>query len=124
MNFGHSSKVSTKVHEENLLTLDQTIQTIQVSLSAFQKSNIKILYLHNDRPLLTSYAQKIVANLEECRKLGLISKIGVSVYEEEDVTRFRDAHPEIKVFQLPENICDRRLYDSKELLQMKVMGIN
>ena len=115
-------EVSSKLNESDCLTLDQTIQTIQKILDRLQLTKLDVLYLHNDEPLALSYSQEVLTNLNLCREMGMFSRIGVSLYDKTNIIRIRDTYPEIKVFQVPENIADRRLLRSKELMDMKNNG--
>jgi aryl-alcohol dehydrogenase-like predicted oxidoreductase len=114
--------VSSKIKESDCLTLDQTIYSVEKIRNRIKGIKLDTIYLHEAKPLLSSYSQKIVANLDDCRKRGLFSQIGVSLYEEEDIIRINEAYPEIKVFQVPENVADRRLLESKKLMSMKDKG--
>jgi len=114
--------VSSKIKESDCLTLEQTINSVEKIRNRIKGIKIETIYLHEDKPLLSSNSQKIVTNLDECRKRGLFSKIGVSLYEEEDIIRVSESYPEIKTFQVPENVADRRLLESKILMSMKGNG--
>jgi aryl-alcohol dehydrogenase-like predicted oxidoreductase len=50
--------------------------------------------------------------------MGLADYIGVSVYTLDDLLECKKVLPDLSRFQVPENICDRRLSRSKEMLEL------
>ena len=122
--FGLNSiiKISSKINENECLDFNKTINTIQKILIELKQSKLDILYLHNAHPLTTNQAVKILSNLKKCKEIGMFSQIGVSLYELEDIVRISSTYPEVTAIQIPENICDRRLSDSKLLIDLKSRG--
>ena len=73
---------------------------------------LSVLYLHDENLLSASTAKEISKGMNKILEFGLAKQVGVSVYSEEGIARSKKIIPELSVFQVPENICDRRLIDS------------
>jgi hypothetical protein len=54
--------------------------------------------------------------------LGVVEKWGVSVYTEDQIEPIIRKFPNIKVFQVPENVLDQRLKDSKYIQELSESG--
>jgi aryl-alcohol dehydrogenase-like predicted oxidoreductase len=54
---------------------------------------------------------------------GLSNRVGLSCYKVSEVLYARKLFPEMTVFQLPENIADRRKQNSKELRELAYSGV-
>lgn len=111
-NAGHKFDVSTKISYEDCLNPKTIESFITESLKRLQVSQIEILYLHDEKSLLEEDASQLLKELENLRKCGLFKKLGVSVYTEASLKFLMQKFQQIDVFQVPENICDRRLRES------------
>jgi aryl-alcohol dehydrogenase-like predicted oxidoreductase len=67
-------------------------------------------------------ASEISFGLREVLNQGIAKRIGVSIYSEAAISLNKRILPELSVFQVPENICDRRLMYSKEVLRLASQG--
>lgn len=61
--------------------------------------------------------------LRSGRENGLISRIGVSIYNLEDLKLALEVFPDLDLLQLPANILDLNLLDSEEVVQLKSRGV-
>lgn len=61
--------------------------------------------------------------LRSARDSGLISRIGVSIYNLEDLKLALKVFPDLDLLQLPANILDLNLLESDEVLQLKENGV-
>jgi aryl-alcohol dehydrogenase-like predicted oxidoreductase len=109
---GHNFDLSTKISYEACLNPKNIENFITESLKRLQVSQIEILYLHDEKSLLEEDANLLIKELENLRKCGLFKKLGVSIYTEASLKFLMQKFQQIDVFQVPENICDRRLRES------------
>lgn len=125
-----SFNVTSKTrHFENLEINEDDIHLLKDDLSQtlnnLQQNNLYGLLVHNAEDIMKAGAEKLFDSLEELKKNGDISKIGVSVYDpmqlEYIIKRFS-----IDLVQLPFNIFDRRMIDSGmfEILSKKKIEIH
>lgn len=89
-----NSEILAKVKEELLIDLKR------LGLSCLWG-----YYFHTPEYI---YNKKAIAALMECKKEGLVSNIGVSVYEPKDA--YYAAKSGIDIIQIPYNILDQRLH--------------
>jgi aryl-alcohol dehydrogenase-like predicted oxidoreductase len=87
------------------------LDKINESLRKLKKENIYALLLHDTNILKGSDGPKILNALQTAKKENLINKIGVSIYDPEELDKMHDFR-EIDVVQAPFNIFDRRLETS------------
>lgn len=65
------------------------------------------LLLHNPKELLKFYAEDYYAMLKDYKDLGLVEKIGVSVYSPIEAQQIIDRY-DIDILQIPMNVFDQR----------------
>lgn len=109
---GHNFVVSTKISYEACRNPKTIESFIAESLKRLHVSEIDTLYLHDEKSLLEEGASLLLKELENLRKRGLFKKLGVSIYTEASLKFLMQKFEQIDVFQVPENICDRRLRES------------
>jgi len=109
---GEEFFVSTKVSLESSKNPKKLRRSIFESMEKLQVSEIEILYLHNERTLLEDNPRLLLDELERLKSEGIYRKLGVSIYTGDILQILRKEFAEIDVFQVPENICDRRLRDA------------
>ena len=112
-----SHKVISKV---NTSDLEKTIkEQCQNSLLSIRQSKLEGYLLHNLRSL---YDNKAIWNeLEELKQLGLVKKIGFSMYNPLDLETLLKSNIIPDIVQLPLNILDRRF--SPYFTQLKSYGV-
>lgn len=100
----------------------QWLDTLALSLDRLKVSTVYGLLVHQARDLDKPGWQYLVEALQEAQRRGLVSRIGVSVYDETQLrlagSRFRS-----ELVQLPLNTLDRRLIESGALARLKARGI-
>jgi aryl-alcohol dehydrogenase-like predicted oxidoreductase len=104
--------ISTKVSPEACLDPKIVKRTVMDSLERLGRNEIEILFLHDENALLSEHAIELISELLKLKEEGIYKKLGVSIYTERSLKILRTKYPEIDVFQVPENICDRRLRNS------------
>jgi len=81
------------------------------SLTDLKKDRVYGVLFHNAGDLLKHGSNKIFNRLIDFKQAGKIKKIGVSIYNHEQLQSILDSF-DIDIVQLPFNILDKRLVDS------------
>jgi len=93
--------------------------------STLKKLNVKKIYgmhIHSTKFLLDKKGASIYKGLAYAKKIGLIKKIGVSIYTEEELKRIISKY-KIDLVLLPFNIFDQRLLKTNILKKLKDKNI-
>ena len=118
-NFNCYSKISFKAlnsSKEVLLSLNNSLKTMEID-------SLKGLYFHNSTELLATPSAQVETLIDAIEETKKVEKIGASVYELSDLLTIHERHPRISLFQVPENIADRRLRHSTHLKSLYEKGI-
>lgn len=90
------------------LKIDEFVRKqLEGSLERLGLSSIYGLLLHNPEDLFNKGGKALLATLIELKSLGIIHKIGVSVYDPQELRRVMKIMP-LDLVQLPLNLLDRR----------------
>ena len=94
---------------------------LKLSLSRLSINSVYGLLLHRPWQLKGPLGNETLLTLEELKQSGIIKKIGISIYDPEDL----DGLPlkAIDIVQAPYNIFDRRLITSGAAAKLKDLGI-
>lgn len=113
----HSLKpaIDTKLNEENCQTSEMIVKTAKNLCEKIGVTTLSVLYLHDEQLLQSALASEVSRGLRDVLTLGIAKEIGVSVYSKAGVLENKKVLPELSVFQVPENICDRRMIASSEI---------
>jgi len=114
--------VNAKLDEESCQTGELVIQRTREILARIGINQLSVLYLHNEALLDSPIGPEIKRGLEAVLDLGLAKKVGASVYSEDSIFALKRIFPKLSEFQVPENICDRRLFGSKKVLELACEG--
>lgn len=98
------------------------VAQIQGSLSRLNVKRIYGVLIHNPSDLMSEKGKALMDGLEILRSMGVISKMGASIYNPKALDGFIGRYP-IDIIQAPLNIMDRRLMESGWLSRLKGMGI-
>jgi aryl-alcohol dehydrogenase-like predicted oxidoreductase len=112
-------RISTKIGPSACQNIGILKDSIDTSLAKLKISRIDTLYIHDERVLLDGNGANVIRNLESLKSSGVYSKLGVSVYRLESLFEIIKKFPSIKVFQVPENICDRRIQESEPFAKLQ-----
>lgn len=96
--------------------------SVMSSLDRLKVSGLAGLLLHHPADLLGSQGEALYAAMHEMKSLGLVRKIGISIYHPDEL----DTLPKRMAFDLvqaPFNILDRRLIDSGWLGRFHDLGV-
>ena len=107
--------ITSKMGQDSFINSDIFVSSLTTCLKQLGTKRLDVLLIHNFETLLQSNVHDIRKSLIQAIELNLVSKIGISVYSEEEVFYAKEVIPELSVFQLPENICDQRLGNSKQI---------
>ena len=115
-------KVSSKISKENSSSAKLMLASVRETLFRTRVGKLENLYLHDPDALSRKEASETIAGLKEIIELGLANRVGVSVYSLHALLRAKETFSGLTVFQVPENICDRRLLKSSELADLQSQG--
>ncbi len=102
--------------------VDALVNDLSQSLQLLKRENIYGLLVHNADDLLKPGSEKIFQQLNRFKQQGLVSKVGVSVYTENQIQEIIDRF-DIDLIQLPFNIIDWRLVGTGILNKVYSKGI-
>ena len=122
LNHSAQPKISTKISQENSKSAKLMLSSVKESLLRTRVKKFDNLYLHDPEALIGRAAAETIAGLKEIIDSGLANRVGVSVYSLEGLLKSKASFNELTVFQVPENICDRRMFDSNELMDLGLQG--
>ena len=127
MNAEHSFDIVTKtipVKKEEITTQDIKVVRagFEISLQRLKKSSIYGILLHHADDLKSKNAELLYKYLLELKTEGKVRKIGVSVYDNEQIDYILDHFP-IDLIQIPMNIFDQRLLQTGALKKLKAHNI-
>jgi aryl-alcohol dehydrogenase-like predicted oxidoreductase len=108
-------KISSKISRENAKSAKLMLQSVRETLFKTKTRKLKNLFLHDPEALIGIKAHETIVGLKELISLDLVERIGISVYSLESLLRAKELLPDLSIFQVPENICDRRILKSKDL---------
>lgn len=102
-------QISTKLSAIETKSEKLIRNSIEKSLTRLQIETIETLYLHDESNLLHEDGDDLFSILQKLLSEELVREIGVSIYTYEKLAANYGSFPELSAFQVPENICDRRL---------------
>jgi aryl-alcohol dehydrogenase-like predicted oxidoreductase len=109
-------KKRTKFFIENLE------KKIKKELKLYKINKFYAILFHDSKDVKSKYGNEFLKKIMNIKKIGLVDKIGISVYETSELDlilkRFR---PDI--VQFPVSIIDRRFLNKKLILKLKKMKI-
>ncbi len=110
---------NSEITSNDLELLDQDFSR---SLDNLKQDSVYGVLVHNADDLLKPGSDKIFDKLQELKQEKKIEKIGVSIYDHNQLQAILENF-DIDLVQLPFNILDRRLIDSGMLSMLKNQGI-
>lgn len=61
--------------------------------------------------------------LREARSAGVIERVGVSIYDRDDLDLVLETFPDLDLLQIPGNVVDRRLLDDTDVAELHDAGV-
>ena len=95
---------------------------VEASLAALGRLNVEIVLLHDWDALSAPTQRQAAAALRGAKAAGLVTRIGVSVYDEAGLVSAAEAFERLDVVQVPANALDRRLDASGTLAALRSGG--
>jgi aryl-alcohol dehydrogenase-like predicted oxidoreductase len=116
-------RISSKISSESSTSARGILESVHRTLLQTKTKKLKNVYLHDPAALTGPRARETFSGLRELVSLNLVERIGLSVYDLDSILRARESFPELNTFQVPENICDRRMRHSKDLIDLHQDGV-
>lgn len=122
MQISHTYKIVTKINPLSRVVVDsETLSNIEhdfySSLVRLKTDNIYGLLFHNANDLRKKGIDKVFNFLLSLKQQGLIKKIGISIYDEDQID-YVLARFKIDLIQVPINLFDQRLHRSGVLKKL------
>ena len=117
-----NKKITTKLTINRKCTFNHVLNLAKRSLFEAKQDSFYSLLVHNSDALNYENADEIVAAFEECKRLELTERIGVSCYEASDLITISSRYDSFSEFQMPENLMDQRNFSNPRLQIMKESG--
>ena len=112
-------QISTKVAGADPATV---AGQVGASLAALGRLDVEIVLLHDWDALSAPTQRQAAAALRGAKAAGLVTRIGVSVYDEAGLVSAAEAFERLDVVQVPANALDRRLDASGTLAALRSGG--
>jgi aryl-alcohol dehydrogenase-like predicted oxidoreductase len=114
--------VTSKLGKSAFSSKETFISEINSIINDLGIRKLDVLLIHDFEILLNHDKGYLRRLLHEVQQMNLVSRIGISVYSEEEVHHSKIIVPELEVFQIPESICDRRFGNSRKLRKLADSG--
>ena len=109
----------TKIEKEDVARLKDIFRS---SLDKLRQPNLYGLLVHHAVDLLKDGGQYLWEGMQELKEMGLVQKIGASLYSPIELNRFLEKYtPDI--VQLPINVFDQRMIQNGNLQHLKSQGV-
>lgn len=120
--FKLNNKITTKIIIEKNDKFDSITRRVKKSLTRVKQECFYNVLIHNAESLYKENAFEIVKGLESCITEGLTQQIGVSCYEIGEIEYIKSNFNNIKNFQIPENVLDKRNFENIDLQRLYLNG--
>jgi aryl-alcohol dehydrogenase-like predicted oxidoreductase len=123
----HQFKIVTKTNKiEKSVVSDEDVELVLTnfhwSLHQLQQSAVYGLLVHHVDDLLAVGGERLFGRLELLKAEGLVEKLGVSVYDQEQAEKLLDKYA-IDLIQIPLNVFDQRMLKNGYLSFLKKAGV-
>lgn len=112
-----------KISPKHFSSKNAFLKSVEGSLKRLRQDSTFAIMLHGLGDSLNKSADSVKSALNTVLDEGLTNRVGVSCYEIAEVLDARKQFPEMTIFQLPENIADRRKQNSEKLIELFHLGI-
>ena len=114
--------IITKLSKEECLSFDSIRGAINETLMRTGQSKLHGVLLHDPRILHDSRFTHLKKSLNRILEDELVGRFGFSSYTVDDLILAKKLIPDLSIFQIPENVCDRRNYNNELLLELSELG--
>jgi aryl-alcohol dehydrogenase-like predicted oxidoreductase len=115
-------EVISKISDVHDFSSQKLIKELKESITKLGITKFSAILFHKTELLAEYPARVINETINRILNAGLVERFGVSVYEEEEICFVSKNFPEITIFQVPENIMDRRLLRSDLVTRLASQG--
>lgn len=115
--------VISKISDVHDFSPAQLISELEESVSSLGIPKFSAILFHKSEMFAKYPAYLINEAIDNILSTGLVDTLGVSVYGEEEIHFISENFPGIKLFQVPENIMDRRIYGSALVRRLASQGV-
>jgi len=110
--------VTTKLGPKECSDAKSIVLAVKESLGRTKQQQFWSVLLHDSKVLFQGGSSEVQRGLNEIVESGLTQHIGISAYNESEIIQAKELIPTLSVFQIPENVCDRRFASSSNLLAL------
>jgi len=118
----HDICITTKLRANECNDAKSIIQAVKDSLQRSKQTKFWSVLLHDPDILINGKHNEIKEGLNQIIEAGLTKHVGISAYSEKEIVQAKAIAPILSVFQIPENICDRRYAQSSNLSALAEAG--
>lgn len=115
-------RITSKIPHTAYESSNAIIESVKNSLTLLKISSFENVMLHGISEEMERNLGAIREGLNSILNLGLTRNVGLSCYTEAEVIFAKESLPMLKLFQVPENVADRRLIGSEELRKLSEEG--
>ncbi len=120
-NFKIITKIGAIQESENRIE-NWILDEVHLSLEKLKLNNIYGLLLHRPNELISKKGETLFYSIQNLKKLGLVKKIGISIYSTDELVSILDSY-DIDIVQLPLNIFNREAINNDILKVLKSRNI-
>jgi len=131
--YGNSEKIlgSSDISDFQIVTkaslleesVDKVIDSFYKSLDDINRSQVYGLLIHHIDSIENKLFDSLFLKLHKLKQLGLIRKIGFSIYTPDQLALLEERCFEFDLIQLPINVFDTRFVDGGQLQFLKSKGV-
>jgi len=124
---GSDWKIVTKTPHFNVARIsskqkNDLVEHFEASLQKLNQKSVYGLLIHACDDLFVPGGEALFDELQQLKQQGLVEKVGVSLYDTNQIDRVLESHL-IDLVQLPVNILDQRLVKNGRLSRLKERGV-
>jgi len=112
-----------KISPKHFYSKKSFLKSVEGSLKRLGQSSAFAIMLHGLGDSPKELTQSVKSALKTVLSEGLTNRVGLSCYELSEVLHARKLFPEMTIFQIPENIADRRKQNSEDLRDLAHSGV-
>lgn len=116
------NRIIIKVPPSAYGTVQSFMNSVDQSLSRLNREVVFAILLHGTTDAFKKHCKVIEEATKEILVSQVAERVGISCYEENEVLTAIETFPDMSIFQLPENLVDRRKINSLELQRMHEKG--
>ena len=115
-------RIIIKVPPSAYGTVKSFMHSVDQSLSRLNREVVFAILLHGTTDAFKKHSKVIEEATKEILVSQVAERVGISCYEENEVLTAIKTFPDMSIFQLPENLVDRRKIDSLDLQRIHEKG--